>query len=128
VRVAFGSVPARLDTPFAVVGNAQLLTTALLNLLDNACKYSRAEVRATIGYPEPGTVAVAVADTGIGIEPTELARVTEPLYRAENGRGEPGYGIGLAVTQKIAQRHGGELQLASAAGAGTTATLRLPAA
>ena len=44
--------PAQLDTPFAVAGNAQLLTTALLNLLDNACKYSRAEVRSHPGLPQ----------------------------------------------------------------------------
>lgn len=128
LRVDFGDVPARLDTPFAVAGNAQLLTTALLNLLDNACKYSAAEVRATLSYPGPATVAVAVADAGIGIEPADLPRVFEPLYRAENGRRAPGYGIGLAVTQKIARRHGGELHLASAPGQGTTATLCLPAA
>ena len=59
---------------------------------------------------------MAVADTGIGIAPADLARVFEPLYRAENGRQEPGYGIGLAVTQKIAQRHGGTLRLESVAG------------
>lgn len=128
VRVEFGHVPARLDTPFAVAGNAQLLTTALLNLLDNACKYSRAEVRATLSYPTPTTVAVAVADTGIGIAPADMARVFEPLYRAENGRHEPGYGIGLAVTQRIAQRHGGALRVVSEPGAGTTVTLRLPVA
>ena len=128
LRVDFGQFPPQLDTPFAVTGNAQLLTTALLNLLDNACKYSRAEVRATLSYPSPTAVAVAVADTGIGIEPTELARVLEPLYRAENGRHEPGYGIGLAVTQKIAQRHGGALRLDSAPSRGTTVTLLLPTA
>lgn len=126
VQVAFGDVPDQLDTPFAVAGNAQLLTTALLNLLDNACKYSAAEVRATLGYANPETVQVVVADTGIGIAPSDLVRVFEPLYRAENGRQQPGYGIGLAVTQKIAQRHGGTLVLASEPGQGTTATLRLP--
>ena len=126
VRVEFGHVPARLDTPFAVAGNAQLLTTALLNLLDNACKYSRADVRATLSYPTPGSVAVAVADTGIGIAPADVVRMFEPLYRAENGRHEPGYGIGLAVTQRIAQRHGGEVRVISEQGTGTTVTLRLP--
>ncbi|MCC2546469.1 HAMP domain-containing protein [Hymenobacter sp. BT175] len=128
VRVNFGQMPTRLETPFAVTGNAHLLTTALLNLLDNACKYSRAEVLATLSYPDFATVAVAVSDTGIGIDAGDLGRVTEPLYRAENGRRKPGYGIGLAVTQKIAQRHGGALKLVSVAGEGTTATLRLPAA
>ena len=127
LQLNFGELPVELETPFEVSGNAQLLTTALLNLLDNACKYSRADVRATLSYLDPATVAVAVADTGIGIEAAELARVTEPLYRAENGRRAPGYGIGLAVTQKIAQRHGGGLTLVSAPGRGTTATLRLPA-
>ena len=127
LQLQFGEVPDRLDTPFAVTGNAQLLTNALLNLLDNACKYSRSTVVVALGYRNPATVAVAVADTGIGIEPAELARVTEPLYRASNGRQEAGYGIGLAVTQKIVRRHGGELHLESAVGRGTTATLRLPA-
>ena len=127
LQLRFGEVPDRLDAPFAVTGNAQLLTNALLNLLDNACKYSRGNVVVVLGYRDPIMVAVAVADTGIGIEPAELARVTEPLYRAGNGRQEVGYGIGLAVTQKIAQRHGGELHLESAVGRGTTVTLYLPA-
>lgn len=129
LQLDFGALPAELETPFAVTGNAQLLSTALLNLPDNACKYSQAEVWATLNCPDPATVAVAIADTGIGIgiEAAELARVTEPLYRAENGRYEPGYGIGLAVTQKIAQRHGGALTLELAPGRGTTVTLRLPA-
>jgi signal transduction histidine kinase len=69
-----------------------------------------------------------VQDVGIGIAATELPRVTDALYRAENGRHTPGYGLGLTVTQKIVERHSGTLELASEPGRGTTATLLLPAA
>ncbi|MDF7814777.1 ATP-binding protein [Hymenobacter sp. YC55] len=127
VQLTFGELPATDDDPFRVLGNEQLLTTALLNLLDNACKYSSQVVHVCLGYQGPKLV-VTVQDTGIGIAPTELPRVTNALYRAENARHAPGYGLGLTVTQKIAERHGGSLTLVSAPGQGTTATLVLPGA
>ena len=109
-----------------VPGNARLLTTAMLNLLDNACKYSTGPVVARLDYPTPATLRVSVADSGIGMAATELARIYEPLYRADTARSRPGYGVGLSMTRKIILVHHGEIRLISHPGHGTTATVELP--
>ncbi|MBC6699401.1 sensor histidine kinase [Hymenobacter puniceus] len=127
LRLEFGELPTEVDDMFMVRGNEQLLTTALLNLLDNACKYSAGPVRALLGYRTPTTLRVLVTDQGIGMAPHELARIYEPLYRAGLATSATGYGLGLPMTRKIVQVHGGEINLASQPGHGTTATIELPA-
>ncbi|GAB3878245.1 ATP-binding protein [Hymenobacter segetis] len=128
-RLAFGELPEEAETDvFMVPGNAELLTTALLNLLDNAGKYSAGPVQAELAYEGPATLRIRVIDVGPGLSPEELSHIYEPLYRAAGAVGRPGYGLGLPLTQRIVQRHGGRLELASAVGQGTTATVWLPAA
>ncbi|OON68863.1 sensor histidine kinase [Hymenobacter sp. CRA2] len=128
VRLAFGELPPELDEPFMVSGNEYLLTTALFNLLDNACKYSEAPVAVQLGYAGRRTLQITVRDEGIGIEPAALQRIYEPLFRAEDGRRKAtGHGLGLPITQKVIRLHGGELTVESASGQGTTATVQLPA-
>ncbi|OUJ74644.1 sensor histidine kinase [Hymenobacter crusticola] len=128
IRLDFGFLPESVEDMFMVRGNAQLLTTAVLNLLDNACKYSHAEVRVTLGYDTPRKLVLQITDTGLGMSEEELRRVFEPLYRGETGKQMPGYGLGLPITRKIIQLHAGQLFLQSKPGEGTTATVRLPAA
>lgn len=127
IKLEVGEWPEAADDLFAVQGNAQLLTTAVLNLLDNACKYSPGAVVVTLSYATPRTVQVTVTDTGIGMAPHEVERVREPLYRAENGQTAPGYGLGLAITDRIIRAHGGSLTIASVLGEGTASTMLLPA-
>ncbi|MBD2714338.1 HAMP domain-containing histidine kinase [Microvirga sp. STR05] len=128
LRLVFGELPEAEETDvFMVPGNAQLLTTALLNLLDNACKYSAGAVQAELAYDAAHTLRVRITDTGPGLTPEELKRIYEPLYRTSGAINRPGYGLGLPLTQKIVQRHGGRLELRSAVGQGTTATVWLPA-
>ncbi|WP_324670627.1 sensor histidine kinase [Hymenobacter sp. GOD-10R] len=128
LRLDFGFLPESVEDMFMVLGNAQLLTTAVLNLLDNACKYSQTDVRVTLGYRTPQELQLQIADAGLGMSEEELRRVFEPLYRGENGKHTLGYGLGLPITRKIVQLHAGQLLLESAPGKGTTATVRLPAA
>ena len=93
------------------------------NLLRNACHYTDA-----------GTVMVAVragrridiADTGVGMDAEELARVFEPFYRGGD-RSRDGQGIGLSIVRRLSQRYGWTVSLESAPGQGTTATVRFPA-
>ena len=128
-RLAFGELPAETETDvFMVPGNAELLVTALLNLLDNAGKYSAGPVQAELAYEGPTTLRVRIADAGPGLTAEELSHIYEPLYRAAGAAGRPGYGLGLPLTQRIVQRHGGRLELASGPGQGTTATVWLPTA
>ncbi|TGE25255.1 HAMP domain-containing histidine kinase [Hymenobacter aquaticus] len=128
LHLEYGDLPAEVEDVFVVPGNEHLLTTSLLNLLDNACKYSSGAVWVVLGYDSPRQLRVTVRDAGIGIAAPDLSRVFEPLYRAANGKSRPGYGIGLALTKKIVELHGGRIELTSAEGAGTTATLVLPTA
>jgi signal transduction histidine kinase len=127
LRLRLGTVPDRhAAEPFSLPGNAELLTTALFNLLDNACKYSTAAVSAELAYADAHTLQVRVADTGPGIAPADQVRLFEPLFRARSAAGRPGFGLGLPLAQKVVRLHGGQLEIASAAGEGTTATVRLP--
>jgi len=69
---------------------------------------------------------IAVADTGVGISPENLERIFDPFYTTKPvGQGT---GLGLSVSYGIIGRHGGDIQVASQVGAGTTFTIRLPAA
>ena len=113
------------DEPFTVKGNVGLLTTAFLNILDNACKYSAEAVSVQL-HAGKGRVSVTVTDRGRGISETDADHVLDPLYRGKNVSGVPGYGIGLAVTQKIVDLHQGTIQIASVVDEGTTVTIALP--
>ena len=128
-RLAFGELPVAAEADvFVLPGNAELLTTALLNLLDNAGNYSAGPVLTELAYEGPATLRVRISDAGPGLSSDELSHVYEQLYRAAGALGRPGYGLGLPLTQRIVRRHGGRLELASTEGQGTTATVWLPAA
>jgi signal transduction histidine kinase len=110
-----------------VHGNPDDLKQLWLILLDNAFKYTpadgRVEVTATL---QPETVAVTVADNGIGIAAHDLPRVFERFYRAENARAKAGMGLGLAIARRIADQHGGTIAVQSAPGQGSRFTVTLP--
>jgi two-component system OmpR family sensor kinase len=111
-----------------VVGDADLLTLAVTNLVDNAVKYTapgdRIEVRAR---EAAGQVVIEVADTGPGIAPEELEHIWEELYRGSRGRAVPGSGLGLALVRAVVERHGGSVAAESRLGHGTVVRVRLPA-
>jgi signal transduction histidine kinase len=99
------------------------------HLLSNAAKHTLAGGRLTV-RAQPGETGwtVTVQDTGMGIPAAELATILDEFTRGSNARqaGIPGAGLGLAISRRLAQLHGGELDLTSVEGEGTTATLRLP--
>jgi two-component system OmpR family sensor kinase len=122
-----------LDLPRApwplplVPGDADLLSLAVANLLDNALKYTppggRVEVRAR---ESGGSVVVEVADTGQGIAADELLQVWEEMYRSPAARSVPGSGLGLPLVRAVVERHGGRVQADSRVGHGTLFRLVLP--
>ena len=110
-----------------VWGNPDYLRQLFLILLDNAFKYTTAGERVeVIGALNEETVTVTVADTGIGIAASDLLRIFDRFYRAENARSRPGAGLGLAIAQRIAEQHGGEIQVESELGQGSRFTVTLP--
>jgi two-component system phosphate regulon sensor histidine kinase PhoR len=114
-----------------VSGDAGNLERLLLNLLDNAIKYNRPDGRITVrvGLLD-GDALLEVSDTGIGIPPESLSRIFERFYRVDKGRAreEGGTGLGLAIVKHIAQAHGGQVDVESRAGHGSTFRVRLPLA
>jgi signal transduction histidine kinase len=103
------------------------LARVLGNLLSNAIKYTRGPGRVTItcgGDDRYGTIAVA--DTGYGLAPDDLARLFTKHARFHRDRGIPGTGLGLFICREIVRAHGGDIEVTSALGEGSTFTVRLP--
>ena len=115
----------------SVLGSEGQLVTALANLLDNAVAYSPDGTRVAVAVRQrEGAVEVSVTDQGIGIADKDLERVFERFYRADPARSRAtgGTGLGLAIVKHVATNHGGEVDVWSVEGSGSTFTLRLPAA
>jgi two-component system, sensor histidine kinase and response regulator len=112
----------------AVLGDEGSLTEALVNLIGNAVKYTHAGGRVTTtATAEDGHVLLSVADTGIGIAKEDLSLVFDAFYRAKSGAAAAsGAGLGLALTRRIVEAHGGTLSVESEVGKGTTFSIRLP--
>ena len=110
-----------------VEGDSDYLKQLFLILLDNAVKYTPSGGSVSVtGQVEGTTVAVEVADTGIGIPEPDLPRIFERFYRAANARSAEGSGLGLAIAGRIASLHGGGIAVTSRAGIGSAFTVTLP--
>ncbi|WP_425399943.1 sensor histidine kinase [Aeoliella sp.] len=112
-----------------VAGDADRLREVLYNLLDNAIKYTPSKGRIEVSVSaEDGMIAVAVRDTGIGIDDEHLPRVFDRFYRVDKSRSRDagGTGLGLSIVQSIVSAHGGRVDVISTAGEGTTITVLLP--
>lgn len=121
----------RSIAPSLVEGDADQLKQLLLNVLENALKYTPLGGQVGVALARDGCAAlVRIDDTGIGIAPEDLSRVFERFYRADPARSRDpgGSGLGLSIARWVATEHGGTLELSSAPGRGTTVTIRLPAA
>jgi signal transduction histidine kinase len=112
------------------LANSELLREVLFNLLDNAAKFTPAGEISANCYHADGLSVIEVRDTGIGIQPAAVARVTERFFRdgAAQAMGIPGSGLGLSLVDEIVTRMGGDVQIVSAPGGGTLVRVRLPAA
>lgn len=123
------TVTVRPSAPFRIRGDHRRLREMLLNVLDNAVKFTPAEgfVFAAIER-RPTAVAVVVSDTGTGIGPDMLGRIFNPFTQAERSlvRQHEGIGLGLPIVRRFAELHGGSIELESEPGRGTTVTILLP--
>jgi two-component system CheB/CheR fusion protein len=120
--------------PLWVDGDTTRISQAVGNVLSNAGKFTEPGGRIAVAVrrePASGTAAVAVCDTGIGMEPEMLARAFEPFSQAERSpdRGRGGLGLGLALVKALVELHGGSVEAASPGpDRGTEVVMRLPVA
>jgi two-component system, OmpR family, phosphate regulon sensor histidine kinase PhoR len=117
-----------------LVADEVQLQQVFTNLVSNAIKFTPSGGRINVSSARESDndgkswATVCVSDTGMGISEEEIAHVFTRFYRASNAMSGavPGTGLGLAITQDIVRRHGGQIDVVSELGAGTTVTVRLP--
>ncbi|MBX7052492.1 MAG: HAMP domain-containing histidine kinase [Flavobacteriales bacterium] len=113
------------ESKLQVIGNEHLLRIALLNLVDNGCKYSSGHsVKVELAL-ENEHILITIVDEGIGIKKSDLHRIFDPFYRAENVRHIRGHGLGLSLSERIITLHQGEFHIESEPGKGTKITLKM---
>jgi heavy metal sensor kinase len=116
-------------TPAEVTGDSVRISQVITNLLTNAIRYNKpqGQVRART-HVVPGSAILTITDTGQGIAAEDLPHIFERFYRADKSRsGAQGRtGLGLAICQAIVDAHGGDIEVTSLPGAGTTFAVRLP--
>jgi two-component system, OmpR family, sensor histidine kinase ArlS len=127
VKIEFDQLPEEEES-LLVFGNEPLLSTAIRNVVINACKYStdhQAFIRLQVSKQ---AISVSVEDTGKGIESSEIDKIFQPFYRIADTRGEGGFGLGLSLANRIIKIHKGSINVSSQVGKGTTFQILLPSA
>jgi two-component system phosphate regulon sensor histidine kinase PhoR len=124
-------VECQLDPgpPVTIRGDQDLLLQLMLNLSDNAIRYTPSGGQVTLGWRvNKNQVQLWVQDTGIGIAQEHLPHLFDRFYRVDKARSraEGGVGLGLAISHWIAEAHQGSIHVASAPGKGSTFTVLLP--
>ncbi len=113
-----------------VIGDQDLLELAIMNLLNNAAKYSKGVAQIAVNaFLENKEVVIVISDCGIGIPKEDQSRIFERFYTVNKAHSRKlgGSGLGLAITRTIIEKHRGKISLQSVLGEGTTFTIRLPA-
>jgi PAS domain S-box-containing protein len=122
-------VVAETDAGLQVDADPRALRQMLQNLLSNALKFTPAGGRVTASAKRMGDrIEIAVTDSGIGISPEDIDRITEPFHQIDNvmTRKHDGTGLGLSIVSGLIGEHGGRIEIVSEPGQGTTVTLVFP--
>jgi signal transduction histidine kinase len=127
VDVQFAITPDQ-ERYLTVAGNEGLLKIAMINVLENALKFSGepSVVTIAVGIYKKERVTITVADTGIGIAPEDLSQVFQPFFRSAPSGEVPGNGIGLTLVKAILDRHHGSVAIESVPGKGSVVRLGIP--
>jgi signal transduction histidine kinase len=131
LNVLFGSrISLRIVEPVPqVMGDRNMLKRVLINIIDNACKYSPAESPVTVTVQtRADRIVVSVEDSGHGIPVEDRERIFEKFYRGKNGATSRsrGTGLGLAISRGLVEAHGGTIHLACDRNPGTTVIITVP--
>ncbi len=125
IAIDFEDMPDQ-EEDLILPGEGPLLTTAFQNLMENGCHYSPDNsVTVSLAFA-PDQMRLSFADQGYGIPAADLPHIFEPFFRADNVMAIKGYGIGLAMTQRIVNLHKGHIQIESVEKKGTIATVTFP--
>lgn len=131
-RLGAASKSLRLESavepgPLVFSGDRHRLLQVFANLVGNALKFTPAEGKVTVGASRsgPGEIRFFVADTGLGISETELPHLFDPFWRSPS-HGARGSGLGLSISQRIVEAHGGRIGVESAPGQGSVFSFTLP--
>lgn len=117
-----------LDLP-PVQADLEYLQTIFVNLLDNAQKFSREDTPIHVAASrQDGEVVISVTDQGIGIAPEDLPHIFDRFYRVGHVRKAEGTGLGLFITKRLVEAHGGRIWVESEVGKGSTFNFTLPLA
>ena len=121
---------ARSEAGLILHADEKRLRQVLINLITNAIRFTPrdGEIRVVAAGTPCGDVTISVADTGIGIAPGDQERILEPFVQVDNeiNRRGGGTGLGLPLSKRLVEAHGGRLAIDSAVGQGTTVTISLP--
>jgi heavy metal sensor kinase len=121
------TITIALSSNLIVRADRNRLRQVLVNLLDNAIKYSAHGGRVEISAePSPDEVVITVRDTGAGIPAEEIPRIWERLYRGDKSRSQRGLGLGLSLVRAIINAHGGRIEVQSTVGKGSSFVIHLP--
>ncbi|GAB4016275.1 sensor histidine kinase [Spirosoma koreense] len=125
VRVELGALPDDPDL-LAIQGNKTLLTTALRNLTENACKFSDNGQALLHVNVDQGGVHIRIENSGQPIPPADLPYIFEPFYRSRQTADVRGYGVGLSLVERIIRLHQGQIQVSSSGTDQTVFSVELP--
>nr|WP_293841535.1 ATP-binding protein [uncultured Arsenicibacter sp.] len=125
IHIDFQNMPDSEDET-SVKGKPDLLRRVLLNLMDNACKYSADHTTRVSISTNATNCQVAIQDKGIGIPPEELGTIFSPFTRASNSLGYDGFGMGLSICRRIVELHHGKLTVSSRLNHGSTFFMSIP--
>jgi signal transduction histidine kinase len=116
-----------LPNDLVIQGSFRSLQRMITNLLENALKYTPSGGKVTVLLqPAVDHIKIVVSDTGVGISKNDLPHIFERLYRCDQSRSEPGFGLGLSLVLAVVHAHGGEIHVESEAEKGSIFTVMLP--
>jgi two-component system sensor histidine kinase ArlS len=127
VKLEFDQLPEN-EEKLLVFGNAELLLTAIKNVVSNACKYSPDHLAKIRILVEAKEIIISVEDNGKGVSENDLKNIFQPFYRTDDSKSVSGFGVGLPLAHRIIKLHKGQIEVNSTVGKGTTFLIKLPIA
>lgn len=124
VHLDFCELPCE-EQQLTIFGEEQLLKTAFVNLISNGCKFSSdGSIHISLTC-SASAVKITFEDKGVGIPASEMEKIFQPFYRVYSDKKIPGHGLGLALTARVIELHGGSIDVKSEVGIGSTFTVVL---